>query len=76
MAGDPLATALLVGLGIDELSVIPPVLPEIKKIIRSIKLKDAKRVADKVCTLHTESEIRTFLSSIIKNKVPEIPLDL
>lgn len=76
MAGDPLATVFLVGIGIDELSVIPPVLPEIKKIIRSIKLKDAKRVADKVCTLHTEAEIRAFLSSIIKNKVPEIPFEL
>ncbi len=75
MAGDPLATAFLVGLGVDELSVIPPVLPEIKKIIRSIKVKDAKRVADKVCSLHTEAEIRAFLSSMIKNKVPEIPLE-
>ncbi len=76
MAGDPLATVLLVGIGVDELSVIPPVLPEIKKIIRSIKFKDAKRVADKVCALHTEAEIRAFLSSIIKNKVPEIPYEL
>jgi phosphoenolpyruvate-protein phosphotransferase (PTS system enzyme I) len=76
MAGDPLATVLLVGLGMDELSVTPPVLPEIKKIIRSIKAKDAKRVADKACTLHTETEIRAFLSSIIKNKVPEIPHEL
>jgi phosphotransferase system enzyme I (PtsI) len=76
MAGDPLATVFLVGIGVDELSVIPPVLPEIKKIIRSIKLKDARRVADKVCALHTEAEIRAFLSSIIKNKVPEIPFDL
>ena len=39
MAGDPLATVLFVGLGVDELSVIPPVLPEIKKIIRSINQK-------------------------------------
>ncbi len=75
MAGDPLATALLTGLGIDELSVIPPVLPEIKKIIRSITLKDARRVADKVLTMNTEEEIREYLSAIIKNKVPEIPLD-
>jgi phosphotransferase system enzyme I (PtsI) len=76
MAGDPLATVFFVGIGVDELSVIPPVLPEIKKIIRSIKTKDAKRVADKVCTMHTDTEIRAFLSSIIKNRVPEIPLDL
>ncbi|HEX7573213.1 MAG TPA: phosphoenolpyruvate--protein phosphotransferase [Bacteroidota bacterium] len=75
MAGDPLATVLLVGLGIDELSVIPSVLPEIKKIILSIKYKEAKRVADKALTMSTEQEIREHLSAIIKNKVPEIPFD-
>ncbi len=75
MAGDPLATVLLVGLGIDELSVIPTVLPEIKKIIRSIKQKDAKRIADKVLTLATEDEIKDYLTSIVKDKVPELPLE-
>jgi len=75
MAGDPLATVLLVGLGIDELSVIPSVLPEIKKIILSIKYKEAKRVADRVLAMSTEQEIRDHLSSIIKNKVPEIPFN-
>lgn len=76
MAGDPLATALLVGLGLDELSVVPAVLPEIKKIIRSIKYKDAKKVADAVLSMGDAEEIRTYLSSIVKNKVPEIPLEL
>ena len=75
MAGDPLATVLLVGMGIDELSVVPTVLPEIKKIIRSIKQKDAKRVADKVLTLATEDEITEYLASIVKDKVPGIPLE-
>jgi phosphotransferase system enzyme I (PtsI) len=75
MAGDPLATVLLVGMGIDELSVIPSVLPEIKKIILSIKYKEARRVADKVLAMATEQEIRDHLASIIKNKVPEIPFD-
>ena len=75
MAGDPLATVLLVGLGIDELSVVPTVLPEIKKIIRSIKRKDAKRVADKVLSLPTEEEIKEYLASIVKDRVPEFPLE-
>jgi phosphotransferase system enzyme I (PtsI) len=75
MAGDPLATVLLVGLGVDELSVIPPILPEIKKIIRSIKFKDAQHVAEKVLGMTREHDIRSYLSSIIKNKVPEIPLE-
>jgi phosphotransferase system enzyme I (PtsI) len=75
MAGDPLATVLLVGLGLDELSVIPTMLPEIKKIIRSIKQKDAKRIADKVLTLPTETEIKEYLSSVIKDKLPDLPLE-
>jgi phosphotransferase system enzyme I (PtsI) len=75
MAGDPLATALLVGLGIDELSVVPTVLPEIKKIIRSFKYKDAKRIADKVLTLAAEDEIKDYLAAVVKDHVPEIPLE-
>jgi phosphoenolpyruvate-protein phosphotransferase (PTS system enzyme I) len=75
MAGDPLATVLLVGLGMDELSVIPPVLPEIKKIVRSITFKDARRVAEKVLSMNSEEEIREYLSLVIKNKVPEIPIE-
>jgi phosphotransferase system enzyme I (PtsI) len=75
MAGDPLATVLLVGLGLDELSVVPAILPEIKKIIRSVKYRDAKRVAETALGMEDAEEIRAYLSSIVKNKVPEIPLE-
>ena len=76
LAGDPLATVLLVGLGLDEFSVIPSVLPEIKKIIRTVRYKDAKRVAERALAMTTDTEIREYLSAIVKNQVPEIPLDL
>lgn len=75
MAGDPVATVLFVGLGVDELSVIPPVLPEIKKIIRSIRQRDAHRIAEKVLMMSSEREIREYLSSITRTRVPEIPLE-
>lgn len=75
MAGDPIATVLLLGLGIDELSVNPAALPEIKKIIRSVKFRDAKRLAEKIISFSTEDEIKDFLAGIVRNKVPEIPLE-
>jgi phosphotransferase system enzyme I (PtsI) len=75
MAGDPLATVLLVGLGLDELSVIPSVLPEIKKIIRSIRYKEAVRIAEKALTLKTETEIKEFLAGIVMKKLPDIPIE-
>jgi len=75
MAADPVATVLLLGMGLDEFSVIPSVLPEIKKIIRTTKFKDAKRVADKVLTMTTEQEARDYLLALIRNQIPEIPLE-
>jgi phosphotransferase system enzyme I (PtsI) len=74
MAGDPLAVILLVGLGLDEFSVVPAVLPEIKKIIRSIKYKEAKRIAEKALRFSTEEEVEQYLREVIKEKFPEIPL--
>jgi phosphotransferase system enzyme I (PtsI) len=76
MAGDPLATLLLVGLGIDELSVVPPVLPEIKKIIRSIRLKEAKRIAEKVLVLQNSEEVQKFLAGVMREKMPDVPIEL
>jgi phosphotransferase system enzyme I (PtsI) len=74
MAGDPLATILLVGLGIDELSVVPTVLPEIKKIIRSVRYREARRIAAKALTFSTADDVRRFLVSIMKEKMPDVPV--
>ncbi len=46
MGSDITFAALLLGLGVDELSVAPPfVVPEIKKIIRTVRYEDAQQVA-------------------------------
>jgi phosphotransferase system enzyme I (PtsI) len=45
MAGDPELTMILLGLGLDELSVSAVILPEIKLIIRSVKFENARRIA-------------------------------
>jgi phosphoenolpyruvate-protein phosphotransferase/dihydroxyacetone kinase phosphotransfer subunit len=51
MAGNPLATTLLVGLGLDELSMSAPAIPEVKANIREIDTGDAKRLAEDALTL-------------------------
>ncbi len=48
MAGDPLYAPLLIGLGVDELSLTPICLPEIKFLLRKIRLSDAQSLATKV----------------------------
>ncbi len=75
MAGDPLATILLLGLGLDEFSVVPNMLPEIKKIIRSVKYSEAQKFAKKVLMLKTEDEIKDLLKSNMQKKFPDFPID-
>ena len=75
MAGDPLATVLLLGLGLDEFSVVPRVLPEIKKIIRSVSYKEARKLAKHVLTLDTEDDIRQHLVSYMQKTIPDVPIE-
>ncbi len=61
MAGDPILTPVLVGLGLDEISTSPVMLPEIKKIIRSISFAEAQEITKFVLTLRTGIEVVNFL---------------
>jgi phosphotransferase system enzyme I (PtsI) len=58
MASIPLAAVVLVGLGVDELSVVPSVYPKIKQIIRKMKYSDAKKLTENILKLSTEKEIK------------------
>lgn len=61
MAGDPMLTSVLVGLGLDEISTSPVMLPEIKKIVRSLTYKEAQTIAEYALTLGTGVEVVHFL---------------
>lgn len=57
MAGDPVLTALLVGLGVDELSAAPSLVPPIKFLIRRLKLSEARELADFALNCESAQEI-------------------
>lgn len=57
LSAHPAATKLLIGIGITELSVTPPVLLELKKRVRETNSKSAKRFANKILKLCTVDEI-------------------
>ena len=40
-----------------------------------MKYRDARKVAETALAMSDADEIRAYLSSIVKNKVPEIPLE-
>jgi len=61
MAGDPLSTVLLVGMGIDEFSMSPQSLLEVKHIIRSISLAEARELVEKVMAMDSYININTYV---------------
>jgi phosphotransferase system enzyme I (PtsI) len=71
MAGDVLATLLLLGLGLDEFSVVPSILPEIKKIILLSSRADAEEIARRCLSLGTAAEIRGLLSETMSRRFPD-----
>ncbi len=61
MAGAPQMAFLLVGLGVDELSVSPASILPVKKLIRSINFKDALELADAVLKMEKAAGIKEYL---------------
>lgn len=71
VAADPRYTALLLGLGVHELSVSPNHIPLIKNAIRRISMVEAIRLADHVLSLSTADEIMEVLRENYRMLVPE-----
>ncbi|MFI5236651.1 MAG: phosphoenolpyruvate--protein phosphotransferase [Ignavibacteriales bacterium] len=70
MAADTLAMPLLIGLGLESLSLSPSTIPYAKRIIRSCDYKKAKRLSDKCLLLPTEVEIKETIEKFFtKNKI-------
>jgi phosphotransferase system enzyme I (PtsI) len=71
MAGDPLYTLLLLGLGLTIFSMNGPDVPEVKKIIRSTTLEHAKQVARRVMSFDSERQVMHFLREETLKILPE-----
>jgi phosphotransferase system enzyme I (PtsI) len=79
MGGEPLYTMLLLGLGIRHLSMPPHQLPEIKRIIREIRLQDAEDLAAEMLGLETAQDVAQRLEAAVRRFLPEplvIPPDI
>ena len=64
MASDTAFTALLIGLGMDELSTAPILVPEVKKVIRTIKMEDARAIASAVLSMNDINAVKKYMKSI------------
>jgi phosphoenolpyruvate-protein phosphotransferase len=63
LAGEPDAVPILLGLGLDEFSIAPPLIPRAKAIIRRWSLEAARRVAAEALDLDSPDAVRALLRS-------------
>ncbi|MBM3980768.1 MAG: phosphoenolpyruvate--protein phosphotransferase [Planctomycetes bacterium] len=61
MSGEPLYVPLLVGLGLRHLSATPRKIPELKRVIRDLKVAEAERLAEHALSLESARQVSSYL---------------
>lgn len=72
MAGEVGLGLILLGLGLDEFSMSPAAVPEMKYVIRNLKFEDAKEVAEKALMLPTGEQIEEFVNKRLYELIPKL----
>ena len=72
MAGDPKTAMLVVGLGVRELSMIPLSVTAVRRIIRSVSIKDLQSASEQALKLHTSNETNKIVIKLLEGIAPEI----
>ena len=65
LAGDARAVPILLGLGVDKLSVSVPAIPSIKALVRRLAMSDCRSLAEKALTLDSPAAVRELAASAV-----------
>jgi phosphotransferase system enzyme I (PtsI) len=71
MASEPESVMLLLGMGVRTISVAPPMIPEVKQIIRSVTIEDCNNIARKVLGMNSERQVSVYLRDAARKVLPE-----
>jgi phosphotransferase system enzyme I (PtsI) len=72
MAGEPVLAPLLLGLGVDELSAAPSLVPSLKFLIRRLKLSEARELANFALDCESASEILARCQELARQIAPSL----
>jgi phosphotransferase system enzyme I (PtsI) len=75
MSGDPIYTMLLLGLGLRQMSMAPQNIPEIKKIIRTVTIEEAKVVAQEAMRFESARDVNNYLREQTRRILPEVVMN-
>ncbi|HXI60257.1 MAG TPA: phosphoenolpyruvate--protein phosphotransferase [Polyangia bacterium] len=70
MAGDPMSVWMLLGLGLRNFSMAPRQIPVVKSIIRSTRLDEAERLAERALQMPTEAETEALVHEAMLSRFP------
>ena len=70
MGGDPLHAMLLIGLGVRHLSMPPHQLPELKRLIRAVRVDRLRAMADEALDLETAREVVELARTVLQGALP------
>lgn len=74
MAGQPLYTMFLLGIGLRIFSMAPANIPEIKKLIRSVSTTQSQRIARRALSFETERQVTNYLREEARKVLPTDPI--
>jgi phosphotransferase system enzyme I (PtsI) len=69
MAGDPIYAPLLLGLGVDTLSMAPPWIPSVKYIVRAMTMADARALAAEALKMSSPREVYAKCEAFYRARV-------
>ncbi len=70
MAGSPIYTQLLLGIGLRKLSMAPKDVPEVKQLIRSTTVAECERIARKVMQFDADRQVLNYLREEARKVLP------
>ncbi len=72
MAGDPLCVPILIGLGLKQLSMNPRIIPFIKKLIRSLSIRELKNDIANIMQMAIPENIRFYIMKRMQDLFPDM----
>jgi phosphotransferase system enzyme I (PtsI) len=75
VGGEPLYTMLLLGLGVKHLSMPPHHIPEVKQVIRGIRLENARELAALALLQETSRAVVELLRGALPREFPKEPAE-
>lgn len=72
MAGEPMYLAVLLGLGLKELSMNHPCIPRVKRVLRNLSCGEAEKLVARLMEFSTGKEVSSYLDREMRRQFPDL----